>query len=553
MTTVQRIETEVLVVGGGPVGLTLAMDLAWREIDVTVAELRHRGEPPSVKCNHVSARSMEIFRRLGVARKVRDAGLPPDYPNDVVYRTTATGIELARIPIPSRADRYTTSDGPDTGWPTPEPPHRINQIYLEPILHEHAAAMPGLVVRNRVRVSGFVQSDHGVVARAENLDTGERFEIVCAYLVGCDGGRSGIRRQIGARLHGDPVVQRVQSTFIRAPGLLPLMRGKPAWANFSLNPRRTGNMYAIDGRETWLIHNYLTPAETDFDDVDRDACIRLILGVGAAFEYETIGTEDWVGRRLVADRFRDRRVFLCGDAAHIWVPMAGYGMNAGIADAMDLSWQLAGVLQGWAAPPILDAYEAERLPITDQVSRFAMDHAMALAAQRGGVPEDIEAPGPTGDVVRAQVGSAAYDLNVNQYCCGGLNFGSFYDASPIVAYDGEAAPGYTMSDFTPSTVPGCRVPHLWLRDGRSLYDALGSGFTLLRRDRSVGVDGLVAAAADRGVPLAVLDLDGDGAAVLYSRSLVLARPDQHVAWRGDRVPEDPHALIDLIRGASTSG
>jgi 2-polyprenyl-6-methoxyphenol hydroxylase-like FAD-dependent oxidoreductase len=549
---VRRVETQVLVVGGGPVGLTLAMDLAWRGVDVTIAELRHRGEPPSVKCNHVSARSMEIFRRLGVARTVREAGLPPDYPHDVVFRTTATGIELARIPIPCRAERYTATGGPDTGWPTPEPPHRINQTYLEPILYEHAVAMPGLVALNRTRVSGFVQSDRGVVAQADDLDTGEHFEIACAYLVGCDGGRSGIRRAIGATLHGDPVVQRVQSTVIRAPALLPLMRGKPAWANFSLNPRRTGNMYAIDGRETWLIHNYLTPGETDFDSVDRDTCIRLILGVGPAFEYQTIGTEDWIGRRLVADRFRERRAFICGDAAHIWVPMAGYGMNAGIADATNLSWLLAGVLAGWATPSILDAYEAERLPITDQVSRFAMDHAIALSAQRGAVPDDIEAPGPAGDAVRAQVGSAAYDLNVNQYCCGGLNFGSFYDASPIIAYDGEAAPGYTMSDFSPSTVPGCRVPHLWLRDGRSLYDALGPGYTLLRRDRSVEVDRLVTAAARRGVPLAVLDLDEESAATLFSRRLLLARPDQHVAWRGDRAPAEPLALVDLIRGAASA-
>jgi hypothetical protein len=167
------------------------------------------------------------------------------------------------------------------------------------------------------------------------------------------------------------------------------------------------------------------------------------------------------------------------------------------------------------------------------------------------VPDDIEAPGPAGDVVRAQVGSAAYELNVHQYCCGGLNFGSFYDASPIIAYDEEAAPGYTMSGFTPSTVPGCRVPHLWLRDGRSLYDALGPGFTLLRRDRAVEVDGLVAAAAQRGVPLAVLDLDADEAAALYPRNLVLARPDQHVAWRGDRLTAHPQALIDLIRGATS--
>jgi hypothetical protein len=329
------------------------------------------------------------------------------------------------------------------------------------------------------------------------------------------------------------------------------MRGKPAWGNFSLNSRRTGSMYAIDGRETWLVHNYLKPGETDFDSVDRDGCLRLILGVGSDFEYEVIGTEDWIGRRLVADRFRDRRVFICGDAAHIWVPTAGYGMNAGIADATNLSWMLAGTLRGWAAPRVLDAYEAERLPITEQVSRFAMDHAIALGAQRGAVPEAVEAAGPTGDIARERVGKAAYELNVNQYCCGGLNFGYFYDTSPIIAYDGEAAPGYTMYDFTPSTVPGCRAPHLWLRDGRSLYDALGPGFTLLRRDPSVGLDGLVAAARERGLPLTVLDLDFEETAAFYPQTLVLVRPDQHVAWRGDTAPADPLALVDLIRGGAS--
>jgi 2-polyprenyl-6-methoxyphenol hydroxylase-like FAD-dependent oxidoreductase len=546
---IATVETEVLVVGAGPVGLTLAMDLAWRGVAVTVAETRYGGEPPSAKCNHVSARSMEIFRRLGVAPSVREAGLPPDYPHDVAYRTTTTGTELARIPIPSRTERDNPTPGPDTWWPTPEPPHRINQIYLEPILFAHATAMPGLGIRNRTRVLGFSQSEDSVTARAEDLDSGERLEISCRYLVGCDGGRSGIRRAIGAELHGDPVVSRVQSTVICAPRLLSLI-DRPAWGNFSLNPRRSGNVYAIDGREIWLVHNYLRPDEADFDAVDRDAGIRAILGVGTDFEYQVIGTEDWFGRRLVADRFRDRNVFVCGDAAHIWVPNAGYGMNAGIADATNLSWLLAGVIAGWAAPEILDAYHAERLPITDQVSRYAMDTALAVNAQARAVPAKIEEPGPAGDAVRAQVGKAAYELNVNQFCCGGLNFGYFYDASPIIAYDGETAPGYTMYHFTPSTVPGCRTPHLWLADGRSLYDALGPGYTLLRRDRTVDVGGLVSTAAFRGVPLTVLDLDEQHTAVLAPWRLLLVRPDQHVAWRGSGAPADPLALIDLVRGAA---
>jgi len=537
----------VLVVGGGPVGTTLAMDLAWRGIAVLVLEQRRRDEPPSVKCNHVAARSMEVFRRLGVVQTVRDAGLPPDFPNDISFRTTFVGPEFARIPIPCRRDRYNATEGPDTWWPTPEPPHRINQIFLEPVLVDHAAAMPAVTFRHRTRVLGFSQSSDGVLTEAEDLDSGERLLIDSEYMIGCDGGHSEIRRQIGAKLTGDAVVQRTQSTYFRAPALLSMMQARPAWSNQSMNPRRSANIFAIDGRETWLIHCYLRPEEPDFESVDRDRCMRLV--VGADFDYQVISKEDWFGRRLIADRFRDRRVFICGDAAHIWVPFAGYGMNAGIADAMNLSWMLAGVLQGWADPAILAAHEAERWPITEQVSRYAMNTSLAMARARAEVPAAIELPGPEGNAVRAEFGRLMYQINTPQFCCGGLNFGYFYDRSPIVAYDGEQAPGYTMYDFTSSTVPGCRVPHLWLRDGRSLYDAMGPWFTLLRLDRSVPVTPLVEAAAHRGLPLAVLDVDAEGADALYAHKLVLARPDQHIAWRGAAVPDNALGLVDRLRGA----
>jgi hypothetical protein len=308
-------------------------------------------------------------------------------------------------------------------------------------------------------------------------------------------------------------------------------------------------VYAIDGRETFLLHNYLKADEEDFDAVDRDWAIRTILGVDADFQYEIITKEDWVGRRLVADKFRDRRVFICGDASHLWIPMAGYGMNAGIADAMNLSWLLAARLQGWGSEGILDAYEAERLPITEQVSKFAMNHAIALQKEREGVPAGIEEPGAAGEAARARAGKALYDLNVKQYCCGGLNFGSFYDRSPLIAYDGEAPPAYTMDQFTPSTVPGCRTPHLWLADGRSLYDATGGDYALLRFDPRVDTRALEQAAAQRRVPLRVIDVESREAAGLYRQALVLSRPDQHVAWRGDAVPHDPLALVDRIRGA----
>ena len=305
---------------------------------------------------------MEVFRRLGVAQKLRDAGLPEDYPNDVVFRTNATGIELSRIPIPCRRDRYTETEGPDAWWPTPEPPHRINQLFLEPILLEHAAALPNVTLINRTQMSSFEQDTCGVTVNLLSLNDGATQSIRCQYLVGCDGGSSGVRKQMGAVLEGTPVIQRVQSSYVRAPTLRSMLPGKLAWCYYSVNPRRCGTMFAIDGRETWLIHNHLNPSEPEFDSVDRDRSIRDILGVDDSFEYEIISKEDWVGRRLVANRFRDKRVFIAGDAAHLWVPYAGFGMNAGIADAINLSWLLAAMVQGWGEAGMLDAYEAERQP-----------------------------------------------------------------------------------------------------------------------------------------------------------------------------------------------
>lgn len=544
------MDFQVLISGAGPVGLTLAMDLARRGIRVGVVEMRRAGELPSVKCNHVASRTMEMFRLLGLADRVRNAGLPPDYPNDCVYRTTVTGEEITRIPIPSMAERRTAFQGPDTWWPTPEPAHRINQIYLEPILFAHALTQPNISILNETELVAADQDEAGVRGTIRKLGDNGTSTLTAQFLVGCDGSRSLVRNVIGAKLVGDAVVQRAQSTYIRAPQLLSLIPGRPGWMNLSLNPRRSGNTIAIDGRETWLIHNYLYENELDFDAVDRDASIRTILGVGPDFEYEIISEEDWIGRRLVADRFRDRRVFICGDSAHLWVPYAGYGMNAGIADAMNLSWQIAARLHGWGGDAILDAYMAERGPITEQVSHFAMNHALGAIRHRREVPAAVEAPGREGQQAREAFGKAVYELNVRQYCCGGLNFGYFYDRSPIIAYDDEAPPPYSIDTFTPSTVPGCRVPHFWLANGRSVYDSFGSGFTLLRFDPALDVTPLMAAASRRGMPLKLLDIRSCERLAVFQKDLLLSRPDFHVAWRGDALPDDADGLVAMLCGGA---
>jgi 2-polyprenyl-6-methoxyphenol hydroxylase-like FAD-dependent oxidoreductase len=546
----RTFETSVLIVGAGPVGLTLAMDLSSRGIDVTVIEMRRAGEPPNVKCNQVSARSMEIFRRLGLAGDIRANGLPEDYRNDVVCCISATGSELSRIKLPSRAGRLRGEQGADSWWPTPEPAHRINQLFLEPILFTHAVTQPRIRILNRTQFEEFNQDTQGVTAIASDLDTGERMSIRCRYLAGCDGGRSTVRHAIGAEMAGIPQYQRVQSTYFRAPKLKSLLPGEPAWMYLAFNPRRCGTMMAIDGKETWLIHNFLYNDEPNYDSVDRDWAIRQIIGLGPEFEYEIISKEDWIGRRLVANRFQSGRVFIAGDAAHLWIPHAGYGMNAGIADAASLSWMLAAVLNGWAGPSMLEAYQAERQPITDQVSQLAFLMAKEVSQQRREISADIERQDATGEAMRVQIGKEAYDLYVQQQCCGGLNFGYFYAGSPIIAYDGANHPVYSMGRFESSSVAGCRAPHFWLPDRRSLYDVLGEGFGLLRFDPASDVSGIIGAAVQRGVPLAVLDIDDPDAKALYAKSLVLVRPDRHVAWRADEEPDDALGLIDYLRGAS---
>ncbi len=543
------LTTDVVIIGAGPVGMTMAIDLAQRGIDVCVLERRAAGEAPSIKCNHISARSMEIFRRLGVVQKIRDVGLPHDYPNDVAYRTTMVGPDLARILIPCRRDRYQSKNGPDTWWPTPEPPHRVNQTFFEPVLFAAAIATRGVSIVNRVEYDEFVEAENAVKVRAHYLDNSDQLEIICKYLVGCDGGRSKVREQIGAKLSGDPVVQRVQSTYIRAPELINMLTTERAWANFAMNPRRSGNVYAIDGRATWLVHNYLRESEPTFDSVDRDYCIRAILGVGKGFKYEVLSNEDWYGRRLVADKFRQGRVFICGDAAHLWVPYAGYGMNAGLADGANLAWMLAATINGWGGENLLSAHERERQPITQQVSYYAMNHAIEMAKQRGGIPDEIEDQTEVGEQTRRRIGQAIYDLNVQQYCCAGLNFGYFYDNSPIIVYDGEKAPAYSMGSFTPSTVPGCRTPHIWLDNGSSLYDVVGSDYALLRFDPLVDVAPIKTAAAAKQVPLRIIDLPAHQKKAPFEHTLILSRPDQHIAWRGNNLPDNVTRLVDTVRGA----
>ena len=533
---------DVLVVGAGPVGLVAGIDLAQRGHGVIVVDERPTPKPLTVRCNHVSARSMEFFRRLGFADDVRAAGLPDEYPHSVSLRTSFTGFEIGHIPIAGRSGRRRGDESVDSHWPTLEPPHRINQIHMEPVMMAAAQATSGLELMLGARVDDF--SDDGAAVSTTARRAAGDVEIEAKFLVGCDGARSAVRKGMGAAFEGDPELAHVQASHISAPGLIEKMPAGPAWGIVTVAPDIQGTSFCIDGESEWMVNSNLRPGARA-QSVPRDVALRRILGVDENFPLEIISEQDWVGRRLVTTRMRKGRVFLAGDAAHVWIPFGGYGMNAGIADAMGLGWLLDAVLRGWGGEGMLDAYAAERHPITGQVSELAMSSSMKHLKSRWDVPAEIAEDSPAGVAARETVRENIYELNLHSYCCAGLNFGYFYDASPIIAYDGERAPTYDVYNYTPSTVPGSRMPHMTLPDGGSLYDTLGAGYTLFRNDPDVSVETLVAAAHSLDAPLDVVNIPP---CPEHAQRLVLVRPDFHVAWRGDAVPQDALMLMQTLCG-----
>ncbi|MDH6573609.1 2-polyprenyl-6-methoxyphenol hydroxylase-like FAD-dependent oxidoreductase [Streptomyces sp. SAI-117] len=532
-TSNEKNQVEVLVVGAGPAGLTLAIDLARRGVRCHVVEAtEERGVNP--RCNTTSARSMEIFRRLGLADDIRRAGLPEDYPTSIHYRTTVSGEEIFRIDLPSSRDVLAGVGKED--WPTPEPQHRISQLYLEPMLEEHARQLPGLTLERGTRLVEFEQYDDHVEAVVET--SGERRSLRCAYVVGCDGAHSTVRRQLGIRYEGVDAIQKFVSTFFRSPEFGRLAAQDRAWTYWTYG-RQIASLIAIDGDALWLNHVAFAP---DHDTESEDPEELLREAVGGPVEHEVLGVVRWTGRRLVAQRYRTGRVFLAGDAAHIWIPVGGFGMNAGIQDAATLAWMLAAVQHGWASPEVLDAYEQERKPVGEQ---FAS--AVGSAANRAfaDFSPDIHLSGPKGEQARSEFADRLAVSEPHRYSPDGFSFGYHYAGSPLVI-GGQDQEAISMGGYMERAQPGFRLPHVWLDDSRSVLDVLGPDFTLLRTDPSVSVTSWTSAAADLGIPLAVVDLPARWPD-RYPTELLLVRPDQHVAWMGG-ADARPDEFLQTVTG-----
>ena len=515
-------ETEVLVVGGGPVGLSLACELGWRGVRCLVVEQKPEfGEDPVAKVNLVNARSMEFCRRWGIEKEVRHAGFPDDYPMTVLFATSMRGKQIACIPYPSMGEQQ-----PHPASPTNR--QRIPQGLLDGVLRRAAQRFESVDAWFESRVEGF--KAHPGHVEAEVLHRGKRETVRAKYLVGADGARSGVREALGIALTGEGTLNVSCGIYFRAPRLWRLHdKGKAIMSILVDREGMWANLNAIDGYSTWRLSVY-----REVDPAEAPALLRKAMGGDFAFEIRAVNP--WVRRAVVAERLGKGRCFLVGDAAHQLSPTGGFGMNTGMGDAVDLGWKLDAVLRGWGGEGLLESYDAERRPIGERAVREATVNYRNLT----NLPTFpwIEDDGAEADAARAELGGKFVQTTRAEWESWGVQFGYRYDPSPVCVPDGSEAPPDDPMIYTPSARPGSRAPHAWLAPGKSTLDLFGRGFTLLDFGAREGV----------AAPWVRHErLDHTEAATLYERKLVLVRPDGHVAWRGDKPPA--REVLAQVRGA----
>ena len=520
-------QPQVAIVGAGPTGLALAIELGQRGIPCLLIERTRRGgHAPRAKTTHV--RTREHLRRWGIADKLAAASpFGIDYPSDVHFVTRLSGHALVRFEdslncSPERDDRYSEHGQ----W--------IPQYKLEAVLRAHVATLPAVRMLFETEYLGFTPDEGGVSVRFRDSTSGHEYAIETAYLIGADGARSLVRDQIGARMIGTYGLSRNYNVIFRAPGLAEAHPHGPGIMYWQINAETPSLLGRMDEDDLWYFMPTMLPDGLTLSDAEALELIRRSTGID--LPYKILSSDEWVASRLLADRYRQGRVFLAGDACHLHPPFGGFGMNMGVSDAVDLGWKLAACLQGWGGPALLDSYEAERRPVHDMVMEEAESNHAILANQlfRPGIEDDSA----DGARIRAEVSDLIRETKHREFYALGVVLGYRYRHSPIIIDDGSSEDWSVSREYVPSAAPGALAPHRWLEDGRSLYDLFGPGFTLLVMNETARGD---AARAQRdamwsGVPLTIVDAWRFDLEQLYEAKLALIRPDQHVAWRGSAWP-----------------
>ena len=535
------LRTDVLIAGGGPCGLMLANELGRRGVACLLVDPKP-GTAFNPQANATQARTMEHFRRLGFAGEIRAQGLPADHPTDIAYFTRYTGHELARLQLPTAAQAVKNIKAMSGSWSAAELPHRVSQKFVEASLRRHAEALPTIDVRYGWALESF--EDRGshvqakVCASASASAGGKALDVQAAYLVGADGPRSLVRSTLGIGWNGASGVKRefmggkMFAVYLRAPDFYSAFPHARAWMYVSVNSQRRAFMASVDGQSEFAFHAAVHEGE-DADAwtaADAQRIVDEAMGTHLAIEVLSVGT--WTaGHSLVAQSFQRGRVFIGGDAAHLFTPTGGLGYNTAVEDAVNLGWKLAAVLRGQAPPQLLDSYGPERQALAERNTAYARGFADSVGSFRASPlleQEDVEG--------RAERERASGYLNQHvrlEFNIPGVTFGGRYDDSPLIVKDGSTAPPDRAGHYQPSASPGGRAPHAWLEDGSSLYDSFNFEWTLLGLGpEAPDTRGFVDAAAALGLDLKVVLQPSEVLLALYDAPLALIRPDQIVAWRG---------------------
>ncbi|MCX7313032.1 MAG: FAD-dependent monooxygenase [Alphaproteobacteria bacterium] len=533
------MDTDVLIIGAGPVGLTLAVDLGKRGVRCMLIEQKSAPHmwPKMERCN---ARSMEIYRRMGLAEKIRAAGLPAWVPMDVFIVHSMAEPPLLHLPYPSVEQAKAEIAGSRDGTLPLEPYQLISQYTLEPLLKSVAETLPRVTVRYGCEFLSFDQDANSVTATVS--ENGRTSKVTAKYLVGCDGGTSVIRKQLDIKLAGEGNILQLRQALYRCDELferIPIGKGR----HYHVADNQATQLIVQDSTRHFTVHSVV--------EKDEDMATVFEKTVGMPVKYEMLYVGEWRQNLLLADRYTEGRVLLAGDAVHLVIPTGGLGMNTGVGDANDLGWKLAGTLAGWGGPGLLASYEAERRPTGQRnvgASRFA---SLGRRKWRAQWKPNIHDNTPEGAATRANLVAVADVEQRKTNEMTGAELGYHYAGSPLIASE-PGEPPYDYIEYRPSTFPGVRLPHAWLDDGRAAQDCIGDGYNLLRLGGTTAdVSALAAAFRRFGAPFTAVDLAGQSARDLYGYDLILVRPDLHVVWRGNRPPDDPSGLAAIATGHNT--
>jgi 2-polyprenyl-6-methoxyphenol hydroxylase-like FAD-dependent oxidoreductase len=534
------MKQDVLVIGAGPVGLSLAAELGMRGVSTLVIEQNDRtGNQPRAKTTNV--RSMEHMRRWGIAENIREASpLAPDFPTNISFKTRLFGRRIAVI----HNAFYGTLTTPNELFS--ERAQWIPQYKVEGVLRKHAEQLPSIDLRFGLRLEDLKEVSEGVQATIVNLENGESFEQRFRYVVGADGARSVTRGLIGARMEGQYAMAQHVNLVIRCPEIRSTIEDELAITLWFVNADSPSILSPMDVDDIWAFRYSIAGGE-EYDEAD--ARRRINAAFGRNVDVDILTVDPWSAHRLMATSYYASRIFLAGDACHLHPPFGGYGMNLGIADAVDIGWKLAAVLRGWGGEALLASYEIERRPIHQQIIDEAVANHSVLPHHL--LTDDLEADGFLGDEARRLLAERILATKPREFDTLGIVLGYTYSESPIIVSDGTAAQAEHHANYIPSARPGSLAPHAWLGRNKSLYDLFGREYTLLvtRPGADADVKRITSAARDRAMPLAVVQPGVERLARLYGARLALIRPDQHVAWRADELSIDAGELLDVVRGA----